>query len=254
MREHKIYHPLWMAFYSRELYRDVGKNWRGFSFWYLLFLLLVVWAIAMIRLHRGVGLFIEHQAPELVEQIPLILIVKGRAVADIPQPHCIRYPDSDRCLAIIDTSGAIQSLEQLDAPILMTETEIIYKRNDQETRSYSFANIDEFVLDQQRIAGWLAFCKTWLAVALYPLIICALFVYRSFQAILYAVLGIAMSKFQQTPIAFSALASIAAVALTPAIIVNLASMLSGFSLNIHPILYLLLSMAYLWFGIDSQKT
>lgn len=253
MRRYKIFHPLWMAFYSRDLYRDVGRNWLGISFIYLLLLLLLLWAIAMLRFDQGLDSFIDHQAPQLTAQIPLIVILNGKAVAEGPQPHCVHYPDSERCFAIIDTTGNQQSAEQIDAPLVMTDRELIYRRNATESRSYSFANIDEFVLDQTLMADWLAYAKDWLALSLYPLIILVSFIYRSFQAIFYAVLGIAMRKAQKVEIPFPSLVSISVIALTPAMVIDLLSMLLGWSLAIHPLFYLLLALGYLWFGIACQQ-
>ena len=39
MRRYSILHPLWMAFYSGDIYDDVARNWRIQPFLYLIILL-----------------------------------------------------------------------------------------------------------------------------------------------------------------------------------------------------------------------
>ena len=206
----------------------------------------------MFRFHQGLDLFLETQAPQIVQQIPVLVILDGRAIADGPQPLCIQYPNSEHCMAIIDTSDLLSEKPLINAPLLITSREIIYQRNEFETRSYSFAGIDNFVVDQNRIQGWIEFCRNWLALALYPLVLLSLFVYRSFQAIFYAVIGLLMTKYRRLSIAFPNLASLSAVALTPAILLQGLAILLGVSQSIPAPTYLLISLAYLWFALSAQ--
>jgi hypothetical protein len=41
MRRYSIFHPLVLAFYSKPLYQDVGRRWKGTGLGYLLLLLAV---------------------------------------------------------------------------------------------------------------------------------------------------------------------------------------------------------------------
>ncbi len=55
MKRFGLFHPIWMSFYSRALYRDVAQNWKGTGFLYLLFLLALSWIHPIVQLHHRVG-------------------------------------------------------------------------------------------------------------------------------------------------------------------------------------------------------
>src|SRR2546426_3324312 len=55
MRRYGILHPLLLSFFSRSLYRDVGRTWKGIGFLYLLLLLALSWVLVTIHLHRMVS-------------------------------------------------------------------------------------------------------------------------------------------------------------------------------------------------------
>jgi hypothetical protein len=55
MPRFRVFHPLWMAFYSRALYRDVGRSWTGLGVPYLLLLLCVTWLPSTLKMHAGFG-------------------------------------------------------------------------------------------------------------------------------------------------------------------------------------------------------
>ena len=43
MKRYSIFHPLVLSFFSKSLYRDVGKNWRGTGLLYLLLIIALLW-------------------------------------------------------------------------------------------------------------------------------------------------------------------------------------------------------------------
>ncbi|MGH9874005.1 MAG: hypothetical protein ACRD9S_16260 [Pyrinomonadaceae bacterium] len=57
-----------LSFYSKSLYRDVGKNWRGTGLLYLLFLLVLVWIPTMIKGYVGLARFADTDAKEITQQ------------------------------------------------------------------------------------------------------------------------------------------------------------------------------------------
>ncbi len=59
MRKYTIFHPYVMSFFSKDLYRDVGQNWRGIGAFYLLVLLIISWVFVTILIDRQINLFIH---------------------------------------------------------------------------------------------------------------------------------------------------------------------------------------------------
>ncbi|MEI8064427.1 MAG: hypothetical protein WCH84_10225, partial [Verrucomicrobiota bacterium] len=70
MKKFSVFHPIVFAFFSKELYRGVARNWKGTGFCYLLLLVALSWLPGMLKLHTGINKFATESAPKFVRQIP----------------------------------------------------------------------------------------------------------------------------------------------------------------------------------------
>lgn len=61
------------------------------------------------------------------------------------------------------------SLADTDARGLVTKTEIIFKKSEIETRTFTLSKIEEFTLDQDKLTVWLTTAKKFVAPLLFPL-------------------------------------------------------------------------------------
>lgn len=252
MNSDKHYH-LWqvpaLAFFSRDLYRDVALRWQGVAFGYLLLLLALCWIPGVIRIQRSFAAFVDEEAPLIIEQVPEITIINGQAFVDHPQPYTIRDPETNEALLVIDTTGTITSLEQTDARGLVTARQAIFQKSAIETRSFSFESVDRYILDQQKIYGWLDTAKAWAAPVLYPLCTLGSFAYRIVQALLYACIGLLLASLCKDKLPFETLLRLSVVAITPAIIIGTMFDAAAIELPLAGLWFFLLSMGYLLFGI-----
>ena len=139
MRRYSIFHVPALSFFSKKLYIDVSQNWKGVNFLYLLLLLAVCLTPTMINLHRGVSNFVDNEAPAIIDQIPEITITDGQVSIKEAQPYYIMDPDSNKPLAIIDTTGRIESLKETDALCLFTGNKVIMKKRNVENRTYDLS-------------------------------------------------------------------------------------------------------------------
>lgn len=248
-KRYTIFHVPVLAFFSKELYRDVALRWKGTAFGYLFLLLVVCWVPGIIGIHGEVAEFVDNEAPKLVSQIPVVTIADGQASIDEPQPYYILDPESGDVLVVIDTTGTINSLEETEAQALITRTGAIYRKSALETRSFSFSEIDRFVLTRDRIYGWLDAGKRYAAPVLYPFCVLGSFVFRILQALLYAAIGLLIARLLKTGRSYDDLLRLAVVAVTPAIIAATLLGLAGIGLPLAGLWYFLVAMGYLTFGI-----
>ena len=70
MRKYSLFHPFILSFFSRDLYIDVGRHWRGYSVVFLAVLAAVEAVPGVLRVHFSFGEFIESESPALTGQIP----------------------------------------------------------------------------------------------------------------------------------------------------------------------------------------
>jgi len=98
---------LWLSFYSRDLYREAARRWKGIGVLYLLLLLALTWLPSPVRWFAGLRLFAAGQGSEIVAQLPVITIEGGVMTADPPGPHVI--PLDDVTLIIDDSVDTVPS-------------------------------------------------------------------------------------------------------------------------------------------------
>src|SRR2546428_11609695 len=110
MRRYSVVHALLLSFFSRDLYRDVARNWRGAGLIYLLLLVALSTVLFLARAQIGIAQWARGEASQVVNQIPPIQIRHGVVQVSGPSPLIIRA-SKGTTLAIIDTSGSVASFE-----------------------------------------------------------------------------------------------------------------------------------------------
>lgn len=255
MKKFSIIHLPVLSFFSKDLYRDVGLNWKGICFGYLLLLLAICWIPMMVRIHLGFAEFVNDDAPPVVEQIPEITITDGQVSIKEPQPYFIREPDSNQVIAVIDTTGSIESPADANAFCLLTKTSIIMKQSHLETRTYDLSQVKSFTVSGDGIMKFLHVAKKFLAIILYPLALLSSYVYRIIQALIYAAIGLLFASTCKLKLSYAALLRLAVVAMTPCMIIKTVFGLAGVAFPCISVLYIMIILAYLYFGVYacSQK-
>jgi len=249
MKRYSILHLPALSFFSKDLYVDIGLNWKGVNFLYLLLLLAVCWIPTMIKVHHDIADFVDNDASAIVNQVPEITITDGQVSIEEPQPYYIIDPDSNEPLVIIDTTGQIESLDDMDALCLLTGNKIIIEKSEFESTTFDLSGVEEFAVDSERITGWLHTARKFLAVVMYPLALLGSYVYRIVQALIYAVIGLLFASLCKTTLSYTALIRLAVAAVTPCIIVG--TILSLTDSSIPWFLYPMAALAYLFFAIKS---
>ena len=253
MKQYGMFHAPYMSFFSQDFYRDVDKHWKGTGFAYLLLLLTICWIPTLVHLHLSFNDYVENDAPALIEQIPTITIAKGEASVDVPQPYEITDPDSDMVIGLIDTTGKPVSLEETDARVILTKTDVIYRKNAIETRTFSLQNVEHFVVDQETVAGWLEMVRKYIAILAFPFAVLGSFIFRVVQALIYAAIGILFCRMSKTERPYQTLLRLSVMAITPVIIVSTVFDMIGIKVPFRGLVYFIAAMGYLYFAVYSAS-
>jgi hypothetical protein len=251
MKRYTISHIPVMAFFSKDLYADMGLNWKGVAFGYLLLLLAICWIPGMFEINSAVSKFVDDEAGKMISQVPTLSIVNGQASIKEPQPYYIKDPDTGKPLVIIDTTGAITSLDGNDAVMLITKTKAIFKKSNVETRTFDFSQIKEFTIDQQKITDWLNMGKKILIPILYPMCVLGSFASRIIQVLIYAAIGMLFASSFKSRVSYGGLVRLAVAAITPCIIIKTLVGITQIALPLAGLWYFLIAMAYLYFGVKA---
>jgi hypothetical protein len=239
-----------LSFYSRDLYRDVFRNRKGTCFLYLFFLLAICWLPFLIKWHF-VFAQLEKASEKIIVQIPTITFNHGAASVAAPQPYVIKDPETQKRIVVIDTTGAINSLEQAQAPILVKSNEAIIRKSKVEQRSFTYQKLDGFVLTQEKVRRWTDWTKRYLPLLLYPIAVLLSFIYRVLQVLLYSAIGTLFASTLGLESSYDAIIRVSVVALTPLIIIKAILDLAMIQVPFAPLWLFLAEMCYLYFGLKA---
>jgi hypothetical protein len=220
MKRYTTIDPLFMSFYSKPLYRDVAANWKKISYVYLLLLLSVCLIPVMFRTHQMVSDYVHAKAPEIVKQIPVITISKGKVSADVKMPYVIKDPDSKAPIAIVDTSGQTTTLKGSDAFVLLTRKSLVVRKDKTETRKFDLSEIDSLTINQSVAYDWVETFLNYFIFVLYPFSLLFSFALRIIQALIFALMGLVLATRLKSGLTFSSFMSLAIVAMTPSIMLD----------------------------------
>jgi len=252
MKTFSIFHIPIFSFFSRDLYRDVGLNWRGTNFGYLLLLLVVCWIPQMFLIHTALSdLKEDEEVKAFISQVPTIKITDGEVSADVEQPYYVRAPDTNDVLAIIDTTGTITSIEDPNTLLLLTKNSVITRQSEYEQRSYDLSQIDDLTLNRDMATKFLNIIAQFAAIVIYPVAVVSSYIYRIIQALIYAAIGLLFARICNVKLSYDALLRLAVVAVTPCIIVGTVMSFTSFYLPLY--FYLIAALLYLFSGVKSTQ-
>jgi hypothetical protein len=251
-RRFTIVHPLILSFFSADLYRDAGRNWRGASFAYLFLLSLVSTVPWLMRVQAATDVFVSEQAPAIIDQVPDITITGGEVRIAAEQPYFIEDPESGKTLFILDTTGTITSLEDTEAQGLLTDRSFIHRQREWEIRNYDLSEIETFELNREILYEWAEIGRKWLIFFLFPFILVFTFAVGTILVLMYAGLGNLFCNATRITLPYPALVSLAVMALTPAWLLGLLLGLLRIELPFWWLVSFLISMSYLYLGVRAS--
>lgn len=255
MNHYKFFHTPLYSLFSQPFYQDVARHWKGLGFSYLILLQSICLALTFIGLFLGFSSFMEREAPAIISQIPPITIEDGRASTPQNQPIFITDPETEDELAVIDTSGEYTSLDQVDdiVILLLTETELIVRQDEYETRQFDLDQFESLMIDQDTVSTWVEIVGNVLFIVLYPFALVGYLIWRILQVLIYGAIGVFFARsMQQTTLSYSSAVRLACVAITPVLLIESASRLLGLPLVPGWWLFgLIVVLGYLFFAVYS---
>ena len=253
-RRFSFIQPLYLSFFSKELYQDVGRHWPGVGFSYLLFLLAVAWIPTMIQFHVSFGRFVRNDLPKITAQLPTIHITKGEVQVDPPGRYEIKDPDTGKVFLIIDPSIEALPLDNIPGDVvLLTHTKLIMRQSQSgETKVQDLAAIQEFSMTPADAQRWMQGMAGWAAPVCYPFFVLFSFIYRAVQALIYAAIGVAFAQAAHARLNYQSLIRLSAVAVTPAVLVDALVDLLRVHIPMWWLLCFIIAMFYVHFAVKAM--
>jgi len=250
MKRYSFIHAFVLSFFSKSFYQDVGRHWRGTGLLYIFLALLLVWIPTVIRMQVEFSRFVAQEGSRFTQQIPPVRIRKGEVSTDVTTPYFIKG-DNGEPLVIIDTTGKYESLDNTPASFLLTKSQI-HTRNNRRTQIYDLSGVESFDFDRTRAESWMETARTLLVPVVFPLGLLFGFVFRAIQILIYAAVGLLFAQISNTILSYQTLMRLAAVALTPVLVLNLVLEFMPFRIPGWWLIGTLIGLGYLFFAVRSN--
>ncbi|WP_115708731.1 DUF1189 family protein [Legionella sainthelensi] len=231
---YRYWSALYMSLYSRLLYVDVGKRWRGLGFLYLLLAIALFSIPFVIRMDLSFNNSFQEQLIKPLEEIPIFYIQEGKVVFDKPMPYLVKN-DKGQVNIIIDTTGQVNDFSKYPSlAILVNKNKISLKIPNLQLFNMpqaqfssgppmvqEFSKEDNAVFDGKMIAKekTITNMKYFAQLLMYPMIVAVLFSMFITFFLVFGFLGqIFSSVFFSFSITFKQSCRLLIVAATPMLI------------------------------------
>lgn len=253
MRRYSILQGIPLSFFSRQLYQDVAKSWRGIGLVYLVVIVALVAASVLLRMQLGLNKWAGGPAQGFIGQTPTVVIRNRVVEVDRPMPYVMSDPATKTEVAIVDTTGRITSLDGLEARVLLTADQIQYRKSTAETRVFSLSGVKDLTISAPKAKRWLSLFAAWATPAVAPFVFGGLFALRLGQVVVFAAIGLLVARSMKAPLDFSALMRLTAVALTPALVLEPVLDLVSWKPPMLGMIWTLAALAYLVFAVHANR-
>jgi hypothetical protein len=254
MQKYNFLQAIYMSFYSRDLYRDIVRNWSGKAVIGYLFLILgLCWAILTGYVQWEINTYVTPLIAEVVPQIPDMTITNGVIKTPENKPYYVKDPTSSDMLAIIDTSGQHLNLEAVTAKLLVIKTAIL-TRNSSIITIHKLSPQLNLVIKPAEIRDSIYAWLIWVWIFLFPVFLILSFVYRFLLGHVFSVIGKIFTVLSAgASLPYSDIFKLAIVTFTPGLILE--TVLSLFLGVFHTqwLLSFIISLVYLIYAIGANK-
>lgn len=249
MQEYNFWQAIPQAFYSKNLYKDIDQNWRGIGLRYLL-LICFICSLPLLHTLHNVAVRITNDLYTIAAQAPVITIKDGIVSINQPVPYAIKEPETNKTIIVIDTSIKQNNNTRNKKVFMLLSNDKLTINGKSSTKTYSFTDIKHSTIDQTRINHWVKILSIAIFIIFYSTGFLFYFIPSFFIALFY---GAVARLFVRSFHSYAELTRLAAVALTPTLILIAVLTLFSIILPYRNIIYLMLSLGYLIFAIEANR-
>ena len=275
------------ALYRREVYRDAALQWKGVGLIYLLVLIALACAPAMVRWQVIVSEFLAtapaqstSATPEERKHPPLPALLQniiGQApdmtlhdgALTLPEtahpPVIIADPDTGKPLILIDTIGKAALQENPSAIALLSSHALTLRLGGQPyslpwqelMERFDAPRGKDVVITQAMLTAWTEAGVAGLSgvpAGMYVGLVLTTFAALALRMVMFALIGHLVCRMLRRELSFRALMRMAALAATPVVLFSALELLSGKLIFAHgSLVYFLMQGAYMFFAVESVK-
>lgn len=226
-----------LAFFSGDLYRDVAENWKGSGVLYIFLLSSAAWVISCIATIAVPMLQASsnQDVRAVLQQLPKIQITGGKLTIDKPAGYEVKETATGSTIIRFATDRKTDEPRDGDPPFVLTETALIYQLpgsyrtasddDPPEPKVVKFAEVQnllgpEFTMDGASAQSMIAMSCTVVPVLILFIAWPFIFLGHLFQLLVFGGIGMLVANAMQKDLTFEKSMRLAAIAISPAVIVT----------------------------------
>ncbi len=255
MKKHGIVDALYLSFFSRDLYRDVATQWKGFGLVYLIAVLALCTIPGVLRMQAELNAWQVDQAPSYIRQVPRVTITKGQLSVDAAEPYRIMNEKTGEPVVIIDTTGGTTSLDGSKAFALFTKSTLVIKKSEQESRTFNLSDLggETIIIDRASAYDLLDSFTDAFPIVIYPFVLILSSVLWSVLACVNTLVCSLYARRLSLSLSNSAVMRISVMALTPALLISAVLTTTGITVPYWWTICVLGSAGYALYGIQANS-
>ncbi|MDP3559822.1 MAG: DUF1189 family protein [Legionellaceae bacterium] len=126
---YRYWEALYLCIWKPALYVDVFRRWKGFAWWYMVLVLLIVLLPLSVRVASNFNNFYENRLLFPLTHLPTVSVEHGQLTSSEKMPYLIRN-EQQEVLGIVDTTGQYGKASFRKYPeltLLITKSKVYYR-------------------------------------------------------------------------------------------------------------------------------
>lgn len=213
---------------------------------YLFLLLAICWIPPTLSLRKEMMQSLDGNQLHIINQLPDIRIKNGSVRVDQTEPCYLKRADGT-VVAIIDTTGSMNYIEDENVLALLTTTDLIVRRGENQFNTLNLSQVSDFHFNKHIANRLIQMTRNSLAPLSYGIFLLLSYIFVVLLMLLIAIVGLILSAAMHSSLKFAGILRIAAAAVTPSIILIAASI--ALQQTIPGLIYVVVTLLYLMVGI-----
>jgi hypothetical protein len=251
-QKYSIWNAFVFSFFSRDLYVDVGKRWKGTGLGYL-FLIGVIFTLFTAACFQWAAF---EYLPGFVKKIPDFKIEKNVFSTSVEQPYVLEFYGS---AIVLDTTGKIKGLDQvpgiekLKNCILVTKTQFMSRQMGRGDKVSTLSNMPNFSVNQEELGHWADILIEVSGTAYFLIVVTFGYLCRVIILLIYGLLGMLISEILGKGLDYNVALRLAVISHIPPYAITTLWTICGPHLPLQTLWSFLLSTGFLYFAVSSQE-
>lgn len=236
---------IFQSFYSASLYRQVTFSWRGRGFAYLLFIVSLCTAPLVVKQHLAFMKFSGGYLRQVIEQMPKVAFRDGELHIAEASPYRIYDPNTGGPLITIDISDPNQEGGLDGAKVLMKRQRMVYGMNTDRMKASRYTS-KSVVLERGDLTALADRLGFWFTPINALVLLVMGYLYSIAGLFITAGFGVWYAKKRNIALEPGVLTRVAAIALTPSLVLQMLTRLLEIHLPFQPIVVIAIASTYMW--------